>query len=311
MKNSFLILFFSAAFFSVKKVNAQANVQATGISIQGIARDENNSAIANVDALGLAFKIYYLNGSNSEVEILNQSANVKTDNFGVFSYVMNIDNSIFTAISNTPAYLKVTQGSVVFSNEKLQAVPYAIHAQNGVPSGTIMAYIGATAPAGWLLCDGNSFPDNIYYAQLKNLLGGTNTPNLSARYLRGTGVQEGRGGIALKGTQYDELRQHAHSLNITTTTNGNHEHNAGNGFNKLTRADNRYWVNWGSTSSSTPTNPPQDPQGRLNAYDNANLPFAGDHTHQVIGNTASAGSADGNYGDTRPYSYGINWIIKI
>jgi microcystin-dependent protein len=224
---------------------------------------------------------------------------------------MNIDNSIFTAISNTPAYLKVTQGSVVFSNEKLQAVPYAIHAQNGVPSGTIMAYIGATAPAGWLLCDGNSFPDNIYYAQLKNLLGGTNTPNLSARYLRGTGVQEGRGGIALKGTQYDELRQHAHSLNITTTTNGNHEHNAGNGFNKLTRADNRYWVNWGSTSSSTPTNPPQDPQGRLNAYDNANLPFAGDHTHQVIGNTASAGSADGNYGDTRPYSYGINWIIKI
>jgi hypothetical protein len=311
MKNSFLILFFLAAFFSVKKVNAQANVQATGISIQGIARDENNSAIANVDALGLAFKIYYLNGSNSEVEILNQSANVKTDNFGVFSYVMNIDNSIFTAISNTPAYLKVTQGSVVFSNEKLQAVPYAIHAQNGVPSGTIMAYIGATAPAGWLLCDGNSFPDNIYYAQLKNLLGGTNTPNLSARYLRGTGVQEGRGGIALKGTQYDELRQHAHSLNITTTTNGNHEHNAGNGFNKLTRADNRYWVNWGSTSSSTPTNPPQDPQGRLNAYDNANLPFAGDHTHQVIGNTASAGSADGNYGDTRPYSYGINWIIKI
>jgi hypothetical protein len=311
MKKTYLILCFLAAFFSVKNVNAQANVQATGISIQGIARDENNSAVANVDALGLAFKIYYLDGGNNEVTILNQTGNVKTDNFGVFSYVMNIDNSIFTAISNTPAYLKVTQGSVVFSNEKLQAVPYAIHAQNGVPSGTIMAYVGTTPPVGWLLCDGSSFPDNVYYAQLKALLGGLNTPNLSARYLRGTGVQEGRGGIALKGTQYDELRQHAHAVNIATTTNGNHEHNAGNGFNKLSRADNRYWVLWGSTSSATPSNPENAPQGRTNAYDNANLPFAGDHTHQVTGNTASAGSNDGTYGDTRPYSYGVNWIIKI
>ena len=243
--------------------------------------------------------------------ILNQTGNVKTDNFGVFSYVMNIDNSIFTAISNTAAYLKVTQGSVVFSNEKLQSVPYAIYAQNGVPSGTIMAYIGSTAPVGWLLCDGNSFPDNIFYAKLKELLGGTNTPNLSARYLRGTGVQEGRGGIALKGTQYDELRQHAHGINLNTTTTGSHTHDAGDGFNKLSRADNRYWVNWSNTSSSTSTNPPQDPQNRTNAYDNRTMSTTGDHQHQVTGNTASAGSSDGTYGDTRPYSYGVNWIIKI
>ena len=305
------MLVFLVSFFAVKNVNAQANVLSTGISIQGIARDENNSALANIDQLGLVFKIYYFDGSNNEVQILSQTANVKTDNFGVFSYVLSIDNSLFTAISNTQAYLKVTQGSVVFSNEKLQAVPYAIQAQNGVPTGTIMAFIGSTAPAGWLICDGSSFPDNVYYAQLKSLLGGTNTPNLAARYLRGTGVQEGRGGIGLKGTQYDELRQHAHAVNITTTTNGNHEHNAGNGFNKLLRADNRFWVNWGSTSSGTATNPGQDPQNRANVYDNANLPSAGDHTHQVTGNTASAGSADGVYGDTRPYSYGVNWIIKI
>jgi microcystin-dependent protein len=307
MKKFHFILFIMATFFSVKNVNAQANVQATGISIQGIARDENNSAIANIDQLGLVFKIYYLDGSNNEVSILSQTANVKTDNFGVFSYVMSIDNSLFTAISNVQAYLKVTQGSVVFSNEKLQAVPYAIQAQNGVPTGTIMAYVGTSAPVGWLMCDGSSFPDNAYYAKLKALLGGVNTPNLTARFLRGIGTSEGRGGIALMGTQYDEYRVHNHAVNITTTTNGNHEHNAGNGFNKLSRADNRFWVNWGSTSSSTPTNPGQDPQGRTNAYENANLPFAGDHTHQVTGNTADAGSVN----ETRPYSYGVNYIIKI
>ena len=120
MKKSFLILFFLATFFAVKNVNAQANVQSTGISIQGIARDDNNSALANIDQLGLVFKIYYFDGSNNEVQILSQTANVKTDNFGVFSYVLRIDNSLFTAISNTQAYLTVTQGSVVFSNEKLQ-----------------------------------------------------------------------------------------------------------------------------------------------------------------------------------------------
>ena len=307
MKKSYLILFLLASFFSVSNTFAQANVQNTGISIQGIARDENNSAVANVDALGLAFKIYYLDGSNNEVTILNQTANVKTDNFGVFSYVMSIDNSLFTAISNSQAYLKVTQGSVVFSNEKLQAVPYAIQAQNGVPSGSIMAYIGTTAPVGWLLCDGSSFPDNVYYAKLKALLGSTNTPDLTARYLRATGTSNGRGGIPLMGTQWDEFRPHSHSINITTTVNGNHEHNPGGGFTKLLKADNRYWVNWGSTSSTNATNPTI--AGSLNVYESANIPFAGDHTHQVTGNTGDSGNATTN--ETRPYSYGVNYIIKI
>ena len=100
MKKSILILFFLAAFFSVKNVNAQANVTASGISIQGIARDENNSALSNIDQLSLNFRIYYLDASNAEVLILNESNNVKTDNFGVFSYVMSIPNTVFTQICN-------------------------------------------------------------------------------------------------------------------------------------------------------------------------------------------------------------------
>jgi hypothetical protein len=310
MKNSFLILFFLAAFFSVNNVNAQANVTATGISIQGIARDESNSALSNIDQLSLNFRIYYLDGSNAEVLILNETNNVRTDNFGVFSYVMNIPNTVFTQICNMSAYLKVTQGSVVFSNEKLQAVPYAIHAQNGVPTGTIMAFIGTTAPTGWLICDGESFPDNPMHAKLKELLGGTNTPNLRARYLRMIGDQEGRGGIALKGTQYDEYRQHGHGISLNTTTTGNHTHDAGDNFNKLSRTDNRYWVNSGSvhTGNALATS---DPANRTNIYESRTMTTTGDHQHQVIGTTANSGSSDNIYGDTRPYSYGVNWIIKI
>jgi microcystin-dependent protein len=298
MKKSNLILFLLATFLYVSNAFAQANVLSSGISIQGIARDENNSALANMSALPLIFKIYYLNTSNAEVDIKNESANVITDNFGVFSYVMTINNTLFTAICNSQAYLKVSSGSTVFSNEKLQAVPYAIHAQNGVPTGTIMAYIGTTAPEGWLLCNGASFADNAANAKLREVLGSFNTPNLNARYLRGIGEQEGRGGITLKGTQYDEYRQHSHGINLNTTTTGNHSH--------VTYFSNDdYNLSGGSYTNGT---------GRdSNTQNNQTLPTntAGDHQHQVIGNTANAGSADSIYGDTRPYSYGVNWIIKI
>jgi hypothetical protein len=309
MKKSFLILFFFAAFFSVKNVNAQASVTSTGISIQGIARDENNSALANIDQLGLTFRIYYLDASNNEVQILSQTQNVRTDNFGVFSYVLPIENTHFIMISNTPAYLKVTQGSVIFSNEKLQAVPYAIHAQNGVPTGTIMAYVGATAPTGWLLCDGSAIADNAATARLRELLGATTTPNLNARYLRGTGAVTGKEAISLKGTQDDSFRPHNHGVgSLVTASNGDHTHSAGDGYEKLSKTDDRYWVNSGSVHTGNALST-TSPANRTNIYESRTMATTGAHTHTISGNTADSGNATVN--ETRVYSYGVTWIIKI
>ena len=153
MKKIYFVLFVALGFLSTVNVNAQTNVTSSGMSIQGIARDETNAALSNIDQLDLVFTVYYLGSGNSEQTILTKSATVKTDNFGVFSYVLTIDQDQYTLISTNSAYLKVVQGSVVFSNEKLQAVPYAIYAQNGVPTGTVVAYIGTTAPTGWMFCD--------------------------------------------------------------------------------------------------------------------------------------------------------------
>jgi microcystin-dependent protein len=302
MKKSILILFFLAAFFSVNNVNAQANVTATGISIQGIARDENNSALSNIDALSLNFRIYYLDGSNAEVLILNETNNVRTDNFGVFSYVMNIPNTVFTQICNTSAYLKVTQGSVVFSNEKLQAVPYAIHAQNGVPTGTIMAYIGSTAPTGWLLCDGSTFEDNATNARLKQLLGNSlTTPNLNARYLRGTGTVTGREAIALRGTQDDTFKPHNHGVgSLVTNETGSHNHTKDTDWNRVMRANGQYTMQ--STDGAAANTEP-------NLNDAKVMADAGNHTHTISGNTADSGNATAN--ETRVFAYGVTWIIKI
>ena len=298
MKKMYAILFIFVGLLLTTTVNAQTNVTSSGISIQGIARDENNGALANFDQLNLNFIIYYLGSGNSEQLILTTPATVKTDNFGVFSYVLVIDQLIYNQISTQSAYLKVTQGSVVFSNEKLQAVPYAIHAQNGVPTGSIMPFIGTVAPNGWLLCDGRTFEDNTYTANLKALLGGTTTPNLSGMFLRGTGKSAtGEEGPTLKTIQQDDVITHLHSVNITTTTNGSHNHTNG--------LYDRFLMFDGNNTATGFDNDDNGNEPNIR-YTGAAV-AAGNHTHTVAGNT-------GNYGaqtETRPINYGVNYIIKI
>lgn len=298
MKKIYLILYIFIGLISTRNANAQTNVTSSGMSIQGIARDETNAAIANIDQLALVFTVYYLGTGNSEQSILTKTANVKTDNFGVFSYVLDINQTQYALISSQSAYLKVVQGSVVFSNEKLQAVPYAIFAQNGVPTGAIMPYIGEAAPNGWLLCDGKTFADDVTTAALKAILGGTNTPNLNGMFLRGAGsASSGHSGPTLKTVQQDDLKSHLHAVNINTNSAGEHNHS-------ITRRRN------GSDGTYDKNDAHQD-ENSAATTDNVDLgPFstsnAGNHAHNINGNSAATGGTE-----TRPINYGVNYIIKI
>lgn len=290
MKKIYLVLVFALGFLST--VNAQTNITSSGMSIQGIARDETNAAIANIDQLALVFTVYYLGTGNSEQLILTKTANVRTDNFGVFSYVLDIDQLQYNQISTQSAYLKVVQGSVVFSNEKLQAVPYAIYAQNGVPTGSIMPFIGTVAPNGWLLCNGSTFADNANTANLKALLGSTTTPDLRAMFLRGTGDGNGKSGPALKVVQQDDIKSHLHAVSINTNSTGNHSHTVG--FSN----DDFSGTGGGDTGLSA---------DRPNVYNRSlTSSTAGAHAHNVNGDTGSTGGTE-----TRPVNYGVNYIIKI
>lgn len=293
MKQIYLTLCIFIGLLITVNANAQTNVTSSGMSIQGIARDETNAAIANIDQLALVFTVYYLGAGNSEQAILTKTANVKTDNFGVFSYVLDINQAQYALISSQSAYLKVVQGSVVFSNEKLQAVPYAIFAQNGVPTGSIMPFIGTTAPYGWLLCDGKPFADDVTTASLKALLGGTITPDLRAMFLRGSdsGIN-GHSGPTLKTVQQDDIKSHLHGVNINTSSNGEHTHDlyfsnddySGGGGGNTGLEDDR--PNVFNISRTTTSN--------------------GNHNHNVNGNTSAIGGTE-----TRPINYGVNYIIKI
>lgn len=66
MKQIYLTLSLFIAFLITSSVTAQTNVTSSGMSIQGIARDENNAAIANIDQLALVFTVYYFGTGNSE-----------------------------------------------------------------------------------------------------------------------------------------------------------------------------------------------------------------------------------------------------
>ncbi|MBN1661183.1 MAG: tail fiber protein [Anaerolineae bacterium] len=90
--------------------------------------------------------------------------------------------------------------------QRFASVPYALEAQaaenavaadNGAPPGTIVAYAGATAPAGWLLCDGAQYSVDDYpalYAAIGSWGGDPGSfkvPDLRGRTVIGTGQGSG------------------------------------------------------------------------------------------------------------------------
>ena len=225
--------------FSVLTVAQSTRVTNAGISIQGIARDANNSAIALANNVAVSIRIYKITNvqNNTQSNVLTRNATVRTDDFGVFSYVLDVPESTFASIGNFDTYIELSSNGVIFVNEKLQSVPYAIHAvkaHNGVPTGAIMPFLGGSSdvPEGWLLCDGSAIPTDDYTADLRGLIG-ANTPNLNGVFLRGAGSQtiptlgsNGNSNFGANGKEYnggnlntfhiDRLKSHKHIFNSLT-----------------------------------------------------------------------------------------------
>ena len=301
---------FFGLFFVSALLFGQAHVSSSGISIQGIARDANNSALANIDRLTLDFTIYYLNSSNSEVQILGESGTVATDDFGVFNYVIDISNDKYVEIANTEAYLKVEQSGVVFSNEKLQTVPYAIHAQNGVPTGSILPFVGTESqvPPGWLLCDGRTFTRNAITEKLYQILGNSNTtPDLQAAVLKGTGVGarwSGYVGPDLRDTHGHQVMNHQHNINTNIDENTNEDGEHGHSLPFDSNGD--------GCDNDTLEGTGGNDECFADWYKNQMRPCSA-HAHrlQFNLNVNTSNPNSGGGGENRVYSYGVNWIIKI
>jgi microcystin-dependent protein len=91
-----------------------------------------------------------------------------------------------------------------------------------VPAGTVQAYAGATAPEGYVICDGSQLNRSLY-SELFSIIGVTygigngtttfNLPDLRAEFIRG--LDGGRGidsGRALGSAQTQAIQSHDHSI---------------------------------------------------------------------------------------------------
>ncbi len=111
-----------------------------------------------------------------------------------------------------------------------------------IPVGTIVSYIGTTAPSGWLLCDGSSYPRATYpvlSTVIASSFGGSGSdffvPDLRGRFLRGVDGIAGRDpdkasrtasnsggqtGNNVGSLQADELKAHDHTIQLTNSAGG-------------------------------------------------------------------------------------------
>ena len=134
-----------------------------------------------------------------------------------------------------------------------------------MPVGSIVAYYGASAPDGWLLCDGDVIPNDAKYQDLRALLAKFTTPDLRGRTLIGAGQVAGLSTRTL-GQQGGEEN---HRLTVAEMPSHNH-YGFGEGYNnywplgqvgsnnnKGSRGgvdEDNYYYNTSTTGGNTPFN---------------------------------------------------------
>lgn len=297
----------------------------SGIVFQGIARDNSAAAIKD-KTMTFTFRITKTDGT----DLYKETQQIKTDNFGLFSHIIGTGNALtgsFGALDFTQTNLKAiisvdnSGTDTQIYDQKFEYVPYAKratsaknaeqaqhaeratsakNADDGVPIGTVVTFLGVTAPKGWVLCHGQAITD-AKYAKLRAVLGNSNkVPDLRGRFLKGAGVSSN---IPL--TQYDEeihvrvyqnqsIMRHTHHFDrtFTTTRNGAHSH-------KYTDPRKGDYIGLRHDSNGSSAEYPSINGGTTTS--------SGDHTHSVHvkGDTHQSGTEE-----NRPWSYTVNYIIK-
>jgi microcystin-dependent protein len=308
MKKAFFILLF---FCFTTSLFSQ------GISVQGIARDNNNSAITDTN---LTFTFSITESNNTVVFAETQS--IKTDNFGVFSHIISTGNPITNAFNDidfsvqelkVKVFVNYNSNDITVYDQPLQYTPYAHFskrstiADNGVPTGAIMPFIGDenSVPEGWLLCSGDAIPINETTLALRTILGDTNTPNLKGRFLKGTGTntEANVDVIALKEKQNQSTKTKDHKHTDDLSVDWNHA------LNDPTRKvpASTSWTDQGFYSGNVGTGayyalPRRTPNELMKSLDT-------NHKHSMSGGVNGITTTDNS--EVRPSSYGVNYIIKL
>jgi microcystin-dependent protein len=227
---------------------------------------------------------------------------------GAAVYATSTGTLSFTVSPKRIGYTLTTGASAkVFVDIKTENSDYwntQLLSAGSIPAGYVTASLEASAPTGWLLCNGSSQLTATYpnlFSVIGYNYGGSganfNVPDYRGMFLRGTGshgtLQTASGsnfsGPALHGNQLDMEQSHKH-------VDSGHVH----GF-----------LNGGVIASTGPTINALETGGSNTAYQ-VNVGNVGSGT-AVIGTQTTDGvnGTPRTGAETRPVNYGVNYLIKV
>ena len=174
---------------------------------------------------------------------------------------------------------------------------------NGVPSGSVFAFVGSTAPTGYLKANGDTIPNGTgtvqgvtaNFSALYALVGAT-LPDLRGEFIRG--FDDGRGvdsGRSRNSSQGGENAPHNHSASSSVSDSGHTHQGRGLTLNNV----------FGSVGITLGSG-----QGYQVGYRNDNVNFSGANTTATTG--ISVSTTTSNQGsEARPRNIAMLYIIKI
>ena len=170
----------------------------------------------------------------------------------------------------------------------------------GIPVGTIAMFGSASAPSGWQLCNGGSASTSALQSVV-----GSNVPDLRDKFIVGGGnsySHGNNGGNANITLSLANLPSHTHGDGTLSASNQSIT-------GTVTKISECYNVAGGATGVFTRYNTGNSPvTGSSSNSPTAGFSMDASHSHDVTGNTGSAGS--GSSFDNRPPYYAVTFIIK-
>ena len=190
-------------------------------------------------------------------------------------------------VSNLPVF-----NSLVFT-EAQEATP----TPTSTPTGVITAFFGATAPVGWLMCNGSQFSSTEYVALYK-LLNSNYTPDLRGTFLRGSGTNgtytnwEGQSltGQAVGSYVVDNMASHNHSY---SANNDNISFELGTTASGIGEYNRLQYITFNGQQYNSPPSK------------NANVTTSPQTLYTGLQNSSAPSIIE-----TYPCNYAVNYIIK-
>jgi len=241
------------------------------------------------------------------------TSTISTTGTPTITYSPNQNGTNYAAATSTPNYIDPinTLGGTTYTNH-LRANSF-----NLLPVGMVIQYTGATAPTGWLLCNGTAYnaSTNPIYQELFNVIGnqfgGTNNtdfkvPDYRGSFLRGTGTNGVTGYTVYEGQALNTPQAHATQTHTHTATQAVHTHTVrfkGNGNSAVQTGGGSVLFNPNATSFGSPDQIDIQTGQRINN----GTQFENVQPAITVANSTTSVNAD----ETRPFSYSVNYLIKF